>query len=163
MSAQETVGEAVRRFRDANGLCHDEHLARVWIVRAGLVTLWLPNFAWRRRAIDAHDMHHFLTGYPCTVMGEFQIAAWELAAGRYPHWGATLFCAPLVVLGLFWDPCAIISAWAHGRRSHSLYTAANPDALLEAPMTWASGYVGLQSPARCHLLAAGGIPDDGGE
>lgn len=137
----QTVAEALRDFRDANGLCHDEHLANIWIVRAGLVSLWLPNFAWRRRAIDAHDVHHLLTGYPCTVMGEFQIAAWELAAGRYPHWGATLFCAPLVVLGLFWDPRAIVSAWRRGKRSRSLYTAPMLERLAEIPLSTAGRYM----------------------
>ena len=73
-----TVGEALRAFRTANGLCQNEREARLWIVRADLVILPLPNFAWRRRAIDAHDVHHLLTGYPCTCEGEVLIAAWEL-------------------------------------------------------------------------------------
>lgn len=140
----QTVGEALRTFRDANGLCHDEHLANIWIVRAGLVSLWLPNFTWRRRAIDAHDVHHLLTGYPCTTMGEFQIAAWELAAGRYPHWGATSFCAPLVVLGMLWDPQAIVAAWRRGRRSRSLYAAPVLKSLLAMPLEQAAAF---SSPA----------------
>lgn len=134
----QTVAEALRTFRDANGLCHDEHSTKIWKVRAGLVTLWLPNFTWRKRAIDAHDVHHLLTGYPCTVMGEFQIAAWELAAGRYPHWGATLFCAPLVVLGWLWDPAAMVAAWRRGRRSRSLYSKPLLERLLAMPLAKAA-------------------------
>lgn len=136
-----TVGAALRTFRDANGLCRDEHLARIWVVRTGLVSLYLPNFEWRRRAIDAHDVHHLLTGYPCTVLGELQIAAWEFGAGRYPHWGATLFCAPLVLIGLFWDPCAIASAWRRGRRSQSLYGMMGPEALLDTRLASAIRYL----------------------
>ena len=141
MNGGETVGAALRTFRDANGLCHDEHLTRIWVVRAGLVSLYLPNFSWRRRAIDAHDVHHLLTGYPCTVMGELQIAAWEFGAGRYPHWGATLFCGPLMLIGLFWDPHAIIAAWRRGRRSRSLYGTVEPGALSHTRLAWAHRYV----------------------
>jgi len=57
----------------------------------------VPNFSWRRAAIQRHDLHHMLTGYPFTMRGEFQVATWEFAAGRYPHWGATLLLLPLVV------------------------------------------------------------------
>ena len=80
-----------------------------------------PNFSWRRRAIDAHDLHHLMAGYPMTLRGEYQMAAWELGAGRFPDWRATLFCAPLVVAGLFWSPGRMLNALRAGRRSESLY------------------------------------------
>ena len=66
-TGRQSVGDALRAFRNANGLCQNEREARWWIVRADLFVLPLPNFAWRRRAIDAHDVHHLLTGYPCTA------------------------------------------------------------------------------------------------
>jgi hypothetical protein len=62
-----------------------------------------------------------MTGYPMTMRGEFQLAAWEFGAGRYPHWGATLFCGPLILLGLCWSPAAIWRAWRAGCKSRSLY------------------------------------------
>jgi ubiquinone biosynthesis protein Coq4 len=137
----ERVGEALRAFRDANGLCHDEREARWWIVRADPAAFPLPNFAWRRRAIDAHDVHHLLTGYPCTVEGELLIAAWEWGAGRYPHWGATLFCGPLVLAGLLYMPHRILAAWRRGRRSRSLYRYADLDRLAELPLAEARSLV----------------------
>ena len=111
--------EALRRLR-ASG-ARDQ--AAYWSCAVGLVTLRFPNFEWRRRAIAAHDLHHLMTGYPMTMRGEFQMAAWEFAAGRYRHWGATLFCAPLLVLGLVWSPPAMARAWRSGQRSRSLYSA----------------------------------------
>jgi hypothetical protein len=135
------VGEALRAFRNANGLCHNEREARWWIVRADLIALPLPNFAWRRRAIDAHDVHHLLTGYPCTVEGELLIAAWEWGAGRYPHWGATLFCGPLVLAGLLYMPRRILAAWRRGRRSRSLYRHADLDRLADLPLAAARSLV----------------------
>jgi hypothetical protein len=129
-AAGPTVGEALRAFRAANGLDQDEHLAPVWAVKAGCVSVWLPHFGWRRRAIDAHDIHHLITGYPCTVGGELRIAAWEFGAGRYPHWGATLFCLPLVVAGLIFMPRATVAAFRRGRASRSLYAAETLERLL---------------------------------
>jgi len=99
----------------------DEAEAGSWTCRVGPLTLRLPNFGWRRRALAAHDLHHLMTGYPMTMRGEFQMAAWEFGAGRYPHWGASLMCAPLILAGLLWSPAAIRSAWRAGRRSRSLY------------------------------------------
>lgn len=131
---RQSVGDALRDFRDSNGLSHDESDARWWIVRADLALLPLPNFAWRRRAIDAHDVHHLLTGYPCTVQGELLIAAWEWGAGRYPHWGATLFCGPLVLAGLIFMPRRILAAWRRGRGSRSLYRHTDLDRLADLPL-----------------------------
>jgi len=135
------VGDALRAFRTVNGLHHDEREARWWIVRADLVIFPLPNFAWRRRAIDAHDVHHLLTGYPCTVEGELLIAAWEFGAGRYPHWGATLFCGPLVLAGLFYMPRRILEAWRRGRRSRSLYRNTDLDRLADLPLAAAQALI----------------------
>ncbi|HEX8239108.1 MAG TPA: hypothetical protein VF574_05140 [Allosphingosinicella sp.] len=141
-----SVGEALRAFRTANRLHHDERHARWWIVRADLVVFPLPNFAWRRRAIDAHDAHHLLTGYPCTCAGELLIAAWEWGAGRYPHWGATLFCAPLVVAGFLLMPRQTLDAWQHGRRSRSLYRHRDLDRLSDLPLSDALALVAPRDP-----------------
>ena len=62
-----------------------------------------------------------MAGYPMTMRGEFQMAAWELGAGRYPHWGATLFCTPLIAIGLFWSPRRMVAAYKSGRATISLY------------------------------------------
>ena len=109
--------------RTAGGAVH----ADSWTCRFGPLTLRFPNFAWRRHALRAHDLHHLMTGYPMTMRGEFQLAAWEQGAGRYPHWGATLFCAPLILIGLCWSPRAIWRAWRAGRAALSLYPALERD------------------------------------
>jgi hypothetical protein len=93
-----------------------------WSCRVGPLNLVFPNFAWRRHAIRAHDLHHLMTGYPQTMRGEFQMAAWELGAGRYPHWGATLFCSPLLIMGALWSPSRMIAAYRAGRSARSLYS-----------------------------------------
>ncbi|HEX8572028.1 MAG TPA: hypothetical protein VF759_04695 [Allosphingosinicella sp.] len=117
------------------GLTRDEALALLrrapgggpaepsWTCRVGPVVLRLPNFGWRRRALPAHDLHHLMAGYPKTMRGEFQMAMWELAAGRYPDWRATLFCSPLIVAGFLWSPRRMVEAFRGGRRCQSLYSS----------------------------------------
>lgn len=111
--------DALARFRQCHGLGQRD--ATHWSCRFGPVVLRLPNFAWRRLAIDAHDRHHLMTGYPVTLSGEIQLAAWEWGAGRYPDWRATLFCSPLIAMGLVALPRRTWRAFRRGQRSMSLY------------------------------------------
>lgn len=151
MEDELSVGEALRRFRARNGIADDN--AATWTCRLGPLVLRLPNFQWRRRAIARHDLHHILTGYPCSLGGECQMAAWEFAAGRYPHPAATLFCLPLVALGVLFSPRALWSAFRAGRRSESLYGSAVTDALLGSPLA------ALRAAASCRSTRNGAARD----
>lgn len=148
-----TVGEALDQFRRSHGLASDESARPWWTCRLGPVTLRLPNWHWRRRAILAHDLHHLLTGIPCTLRGECQMAAWEFGAGPMPHWGAALFCVPLVLVGLGWAPRRIWQAFLAGRRSRSLHRSGATDRLLALPLQVAR--TGFAVPAN----APGGLAD----
>lgn len=79
------------------------------------------NFKWRQQAIAHHDLHHIVTGYPCTLIGEMQLATWEFAAGRFPNIYANLFCLPLVAVGTVLIPGKLWAAFRHGRQSQSLF------------------------------------------
>jgi ubiquinone biosynthesis protein Coq4 len=129
-----TVGEALTEFRKANGLTACE-ASPWWTCRLGPISIRLPNFKWRRKALLAHDLHHVLTGYPCGMYGEFQVAAWEFGAGPMPHWGATLFCLPLVAVGLCLTPRRVLRAFMAGRRSRSLHQSEAIDAVLAPPLS----------------------------
>ncbi|MGE3172682.1 MAG: hypothetical protein AB7O97_08645 [Planctomycetota bacterium] len=69
----------------------DEWLGLSWArIRFGsrlvpLIPLW-----GLKRALVAHDLHHALLGYPTTLRGEVETAAWELASGgcgwNLPFW-----------------------------------------------------------------------------
>lgn len=129
-----TVAQALDAFRRAHGFAADEASHASWTCRLGPLTLRLPNFAWRRRAILAHDLHHVLTGIPCTLRGECQMAAWELGAGPMPHWGARLFCQPLILFGLLWTPRSVWRAFLAGRRSRSLHDSVAIPSVLARPL-----------------------------
>jgi hypothetical protein len=139
-----TLGEALAQYRREHGLPADDAARASWTCRIGPVLLRLPNFGWRRNAIEAHDLHHVLTGYPCTMAGECRMAAWEFGAGRMPHWAASGFCLPLVLAGMFREPRTIFSAFAAGRRSRTLHGAAVRETLLVAPL--AGARAGLTRP-----------------
>ena len=104
--------------------------ARRWAISLGPLSIPLPNFGWRAKALPLHDLHHLLTGYPCTPSGEFEMAAWEFAAGRYPHPFATAFCLPLVGMGAVLRPRRTFDAFVRGRASRTLYARGLSDALL---------------------------------
>jgi hypothetical protein len=120
------------RLRAQHGIDGTYDATRTWPFRIGPLTIAVPNFSWRRAAIQRHDLHHILNGFPFNMRGEFQVATWEFAAGRYPHPGASLLLLPLVMLGMLWSPRAIWRAFMKGRRARSLY---HPDLLaLDLPV-----------------------------
>ena len=127
-----SLRQAQFRFFADNGMPADGgYSATWWRCEFGRIGLVLYNFRWRRQAIAHHDLHHILTGYACTPAGEIEMAAWEFAAGRYPHVAATLFCLPLVLAGAIMLPGRTFAAHLRGRRSRTLYGTPIDDALLD--------------------------------
>jgi len=109
--------------------------ARRWRVELPGFSLPMPNFAWRSRALPVHDLHHLVTGYPCSPTGEFEMAAWEFAAGRFPHAGATAFCLPLVGFGAVLRPRRTLAAFVRGRSSRTLYACGLTSEVLDSPLS----------------------------
>jgi hypothetical protein len=144
MANGQSVADALAGFRRSNGIPHDEAARLSWSCRLGPASIRLPNFRWRQRALVAHDVHHMLTGYPCTMRGECQMAAWEFGAGGMSHWAARLFCQPLVLLGLAWSPRRVWNAFMSGRQSRSLH-GIDPDRILAASVDELRSRVGARS------------------
>jgi hypothetical protein len=111
--------DPLEHYRRQHGLEAPD--ASHWICRIGPLRLRLPNFSWRRQAIDAHDRHHMITGYPLSMAGEIQTAAWEWGAGRYPDWRATLMCGSPVLLGAIVMPRRTLAAYRYGCRCESFH------------------------------------------
>jgi hypothetical protein len=116
-----SVGDALASLRRANALPVVPAGADKWSCKFGSISLTLPNFAWRRHAIDRHDLHHILINQPCNLSGECQVATWELAAGLFPNAWAQLFCLPLVAAGFALSPRRTWRTFHAGRRQRSLY------------------------------------------
>jgi hypothetical protein len=121
MQDMDTVATAMAKFRQKHELPRDYAAANRFTVAIGFLSINLPNFQWRKRAIIAHDLHHIVTGHPCTMRGECLVASWEFGAGRLRHVGATAFCLPLVLLGLLLAPVKTWKSFKEGYNSSSLH------------------------------------------
>ena len=132
-----TVREALAAFYAGQGMPPDGGgSASRWAIEIpGWFSVALSNFRWRRKALPVHDLHHVLTGYPCSPAGEFEMAAWEFAAGRYPHPLATAFCLPLVGMGAVLRPRRTFAAFVRGRASTTLYSEGLTPAVMNASLT----------------------------
>ena len=129
-----TVGQALAAFQAANRIDPAATAAPTWSVRIGPLTMRFSNYRWRRQTLAAHDLHHVLTGYSCTLRGEFEMAAWEAASGGFPNAGAAAVCGGLIVAGLIACPRRTLRAWRRGRASRNLHRAPLVATLLARPL-----------------------------
>ena len=127
-----TLREARSRYFDVAGLDaggYDD----AWVVfRAGVIPIGVvPNSPQRVRSVRLHDVHHVLTGYDTSWLGEAEIAAWELASGCADHGAAWFFNSFAAVIGLFISPRAVRAAALRGREQKNLYDGEWDEALLD--------------------------------
>jgi hypothetical protein len=106
--------EELIKFRLDNGLNPHEADSPIWLATLGSFIMPLPNFKWRREAIDQHDMHHMMTGYSTSVSGELCLASWELGAKCYTSIWARSLWVFLMVLGLLTQPRQTLKAYKVG-------------------------------------------------
>jgi hypothetical protein len=93
-----------------------------WVAfKLGPLPITLPNSGERVRAVRYHDLHHVLTGYHTDNVGEFEIAAWELAAGCRDYWMAWLLNLAGLAAGSVVAPRRTYRAFVRGRACSSLY------------------------------------------
>ena len=159
MRSRQSARDTLAGVRLSRGLpAHPASLPE-WSFRVAGLRITLPNFSWRRGAIDKHDLHHLVLDEPFNLKGECQVATWEFAAGAYPDVRAQLFCLPLVALGAATAPMRTWQSYASGRRSDSLYQTALDPALSIEELKTLTMEKRLCAPARvksgfARLLAA---------
>lgn len=93
---------------------------------AGKVSRMPPALEYKvLRGHQTHDMHHVLTGYPPTPLGELAIQAFQLAQMDYPY--AAMWIATVTAHMTFIDPKlikpamdAIVDGWSLGRSAQSI-------------------------------------------
>jgi ubiquinone biosynthesis protein COQ4 len=125
-----TLGHAYRAFMVDNDLV--EELAAGYrarhdaLTRSGKIDRLPPALAYKvLRGFQTHDLHHVLTGYPASPLGELALQAFQLAQMDYPYaamWIAVATSHMALVDPLLIKPAmdAITDGWARGRRSRSL-------------------------------------------
>jgi hypothetical protein len=117
-----TLREARRRYFADNGFGEDGGYDDRWVdFKLGPLPFPFPNTPARVRAVRYHDLHHVLTGYATDIVGEFEIAAWEIAAGCKSMAAAWVLNLGGLAGGLFRCPKRTFAAFVRGRRQKTLY------------------------------------------
>jgi len=167
-----TLLDARTAYFEANGFGEDGGYSKATVTVTVLgIPFQIPNTQGRKRAVVFHDMHHLVTGYATTNLGEAEISAWELASGCWEYRAAWVLNTGGLLLGVFTNPTRLFRAFVRGRHSSNLY-GRDVDALLRRPVDEVRRELGLADapgPASIadvgafalHLacsLAAAGLP-----
>jgi len=118
----ETLREARTRYFAANGFAADGGYSAAWVdFSLGPVPFPFPNTPGRVRAVRYHDLHHVLTGYPTSTLGELEISAWEIGAGCKGFVAAWALNLGGTFAGVIVCPRRTARAFARGLGDRSLY------------------------------------------
>jgi hypothetical protein len=151
---EQTLREARTRYFQVNQFGDNGGYDDAWVdFKLGPIPMPFPNTAARVRAVRYHDLHHVLTGYDTNTIGEFEISAWEIAAGCKGYIAAWQLNLGGMLAGMFISPSRIWRAFLRGRHSHTLYDR-QLDELLEGKVRTARESTGVDAPGR-----AAGIGD----
>jgi hypothetical protein len=132
-------------FRDngfkPDGGYHDDWV-RIEVLR---IPFYIPNTRARKRVLPHHDLHHVVTGYATTLVGEGEIGAWELASGCERFFVAWWLNLLAMSVGLVVAPGKMFRAFVHGRRTRNTYRLTYGDALLARTVASLRGELGLEA------------------
>lgn len=119
-----TPNEVLHQFYLDNNLGEDGGLksSSVKVELTKKLNLYFPNFDSRRKAVVKHDIHHLVTGYSTSLIGESEISAWEIASGCKSYWFAFFIDTSGFMLGLPINFARVLKAFARGRRTKNLYS-----------------------------------------
>src|SRR5437868_15423667 len=79
---QMTMADARARYFAVNDFGPNGGYDEAWVdFKLGPLPMPIPNTKGRAAAVGYHDLHHVVTGYDTDTIGEFEISAWEIAAG----------------------------------------------------------------------------------
>jgi hypothetical protein len=115
------------RALGSKGIDYDAWWIRIPI---GGMEVGIPNPPAHGRALRAHDLHHVLTGYSTSLVGECEISAWELGGGSGAYVAAIGFDLAGTGLGLLLAPRRTLVAFARGRRGKNLFRRRYGDDLM---------------------------------
>ena len=124
-SVDTTLEEARDRFLAANGLSVREYTAPIFTLGIFGLPLKFPNPKSRQRVVPLHDLHHVLTGFGTSWMGEAEIGAWELRAGCNTF-VAYFLNGGGVIIGLFLSPRRVWRAFRAAKGQRTLYYESIP-------------------------------------
>lgn len=118
------VQHALNDFYDQHKYGREGGIDRKWdLIKFGPLALPLPNLESRRKNIFMHDIHHLITGYDTTWLGEGSVSSWEIATGGWKQlyfpWLLTLWA---MAVGMMLYPRASYRAFQAGLYQNNALT-----------------------------------------
>jgi hypothetical protein len=147
-----TLREARDAYLDENGFSTAAYTDKFVHFKFGPLYLAFPSTKTRRAAIPFHDLHHVLTGYKATPIGEGEIGAWEVATGCRRLWAGWVLNLFAMGFAMPFAPRRVYRAFVRGRHSRNLYGGEYTDALLATKLEEARSEVGLSEAAPAATL-----------
>jgi hypothetical protein len=145
---ERTMREARARYFEVNRFGEGGNYDDAWVdFKLGPLPLPFPNTPGRVRAVRYHDLHHVLTGYDTDIIGEFEISAWEIAAGCKGYLVAWQLNLGGMFGGLLVAPRRMARAFLRGRSSETLYDLPL-ETLLDATVAATRAKMGVDRPQR---------------
>jgi hypothetical protein len=116
-----TVSDELKNYWKENNLPVDGGASETFNkAQIGRFYFRYPNL--NGTALLLHDINHFLTGYPTTWKGEFQVSAWELSSGGRKGFPTTwIYPISLAILGLLFYPLQTVSAYKNGKNQKNAF------------------------------------------
>src|SRR3954453_15589359 len=114
---QVTLRAALKRFVAETGFGEEANQARWVRIRLGPIPFYFLNTKSRKRALPYLDLHHVLTGYDTSWIGEREIGAWEIASGCKRYAAAWLYDSLAMAFGLAIDRRRVFNAFMRGLRT----------------------------------------------
>lgn len=90
-------------------------------VYLGKFDLYVPNFEFRKSLVPYHDLHHIISGYNNSRIGEGEVSAWELGAGTIKKPIGLFYALAGFTTGILVNPARTYKAFCKGRTCEVLY------------------------------------------
>jgi hypothetical protein len=147
IEATQTLREAAAaHLKDMTAAGVDVDAAARWVwTKIGPIPFAYPNTKSRKRLVQAHDLHHLLSGYGTDLVGEAELGAWELGTGIRDR-SAVRY--EIRVLGFMVPrfPRRLRTAFVRGRHGKNLLDRHLDDALLARTVADLRSELGLDRP-----------------
>ncbi|MBX3198282.1 MAG: hypothetical protein KF850_18760 [Labilithrix sp.] len=125
-----SMREAREVYFAVNGFGETGGYDDAWVdFKLGPIPMPFPNTRARVEAVRYHDLHHLLTSYDTDIVGELEIAAWEIAAGCRSYGAAWVLNLAGTAAGMLRAPRRVFAAFVRGRGQRTAY-GEDLDALL---------------------------------
>jgi len=143
-----SLADARRLYFAENGFGVSGGYDDAWVdFKLGPIPFPFPNTAQRVRAVKFHDLHHLVTGYETSFVGELEISGWEIGSGCRDMMAAWYLNLGGMGFGALIAPRRVWRAFLLGRRTNNLYGEPFGEALLATTVGAARKKLAFDSPA----------------